>query len=219
MNNGLLDPAIISFVFAPLLVTVALLLSIWWKMIQDSRTTISAQDVPGLMLASAVHRMSAERRDWGMAMLVELGQLHDRRSRWWFALNCTRVVLFPPRRAGLLRHALTGKSPVCGMLAVALPPLGLPFIYFTTIIVEAIGGSPFTQSSRWADPDVVIGAVKVIILLTLSCLLAGLPLGIAGVLRRERLRWLSVMGIVLSAGIIGYFVTVMSFIAAGPYGD
>lgn len=216
MNNGLLDPAIISFVFAPLVVTVALLLTIWRKQIIDRRAAI---DTPGLVLASAVRQMPAERRDWGAAMLAELGEVHHRRSRWRFALGCARVALFLPRRAGLLPHAATGKNPVCGMLAIALPPLGLPFIYFTTMVVEAIGGSPFTQSSRWADQDAVIGAVKVIILLTLSCLLAGLPLGIAGLLRRERLRQLSVMGMLLSIGIIGYFVAAMSFIAAGPHGD
>jgi hypothetical protein len=219
MNSGLFDPAIISFVFVPLVVTVALLLTIWRKQIIDSRAAIPALDTPGVVLASAVRQIPAERRDWGAAMLAELGEVHDRRSRWRFALSCARVALFLPCRAGLLPQGATGKHPVCGMLAIALPPLGLPFIYFTTIIVEAIGGSPFTQSSRWADPDAVIGAVKVIILLTLSCLLAGLPLGIAGLLRRERLRRLSVMGMLLSIGIIGYFVTVMSFIAAGPYGD
>jgi hypothetical protein len=219
MNNGLLNPAIISFVFAPLVVTVALLLSIWWKQITSNRAALPALDTPGLALASAVRQLPEERRDWGAAMLAELGEIRRRRSRWWFALNCARVALFPPRGAGLPRHSSTGKGPVCGMLAVALPPLGLPFIYLATVIVEAIGGSPFTQSSRWNDPDAVMAVVRVIIIFTLFCLLAGLPLGLAGVLRRERLRRLSVMGMFLSAGIIGYFMAVMSFVAVGPHGD
>ena len=68
------------------------------------------------------------------------------------------------------------------------------------------------------DPA-IISFVFAPLVVTVSCLLAGLPLGIAGLLRRERLRQLSVMGMLLSIGIIGYFAAVMSFIAVGPYGD
>lgn len=219
MENGLLDTAVVSCVFTPLVVTVALLLSIWWKQVQNCRAARPELDAPGLLLASAVSRMPEERRDWGAAMMAELSQIHDPASRWWFALGGVRVALFPPRRGGLLRHALAGHSPVCGMMAVALPPLGLPFLYFTTLIVEAIGGSPLTQSSRWSNPDAVIEVDKIFQMLTIFCLLAGLPLGLAGLLRRERLRWLSVMGMILSLCIISYFMAVMHFTSGGPNGD
>ena len=39
------------------------------------------------------------------------------------------------------------KNGLLDMLAVALRPLGIPFIYFTAVIIEAIGGSPFTRYS------------------------------------------------------------------------
>jgi hypothetical protein len=219
MKNGLLDPAILSFVFTPLVVTVTLLLSIWWKQVQYCRARLTALDTPGLLLASVARQMPEDRLDWGTAMLAELDQIPDSTSRWWFALSCIRVALFPPHHDGLLPHAPTGQSPACGMLAVALPPLGLPFIYFAAVIMETIGGSPFTQSSRWSNPDAVIVIVNIIVKLLFLCLLAGLPLGLAGLLRHERLRWLSVMGMLLSTGIIGYFVIVMHFTAGGPNGD
>jgi hypothetical protein len=56
-------------------------------------------------------------------------------------------------------------------------------------------------------------------MLTLLCLIAGLPLGLAGFLRRERLRWLSALGMLSSLCVIGYFLIVMHFVAGGPNGD
>jgi hypothetical protein len=219
MKNGLFDIGIVSFVFTPLAVTAALLLCICRNRINDIRATLPMLDTPGLLLTAAVPQMPEERREWGAAMAAELSQIHGLASRWWFALGCVRVALFPPRRDGVLRHAVAGQSPVCGMLAVAAPPLGLPFIYLAAVIAEAVGGSPFTQSSNWSNPDAVIEVVGIIVKLTLLCLLAGLPLGLAGLLRRERLRWLSAMGMLSSLCVIGYFAIVMRFFAGGPNGD
>jgi hypothetical protein len=210
---------IVSFVFTPLAVTVALLLCLLRNRIKDIRSTLPTMDTPGLLLAVAARQMPGERREWGAAMMAELSEIHDLASRWRFALSCVRVVLFPPRRAGLLRHALAGRSPVCGMLAIAAPPLGLPFIYFAAVIVQAIGGSPFTQSSSWSSPDAVIVIVRVFVMLAIFCMLAGLPLGLAGLFRRERLRRLSTMGMFSSLCVIGYFLIVMHFVAGGPNGD
>jgi len=55
-------------------------------------------DWPALLLSFAVRRMPVERREWGAAMLAELAQLQHHFARWRFALGCTRVALFPPRR-------------------------------------------------------------------------------------------------------------------------
>jgi hypothetical protein len=209
----------VSFVFAPLVVTMALWLCFLLNRIKDIRAGLPALDMPGLALAVAARQIPEERHEWGAAMMAELGQIHGLTSRWWFALGCLRAGLFPPRRDGVLRHALSGRNPVCGILAVAAPPLGLPFIYFAAVIMEAIGGSPFTQSSGWSNPDVVIGVVKVLVTMTLLCLIAGLPLGLAGFLRRERSRWLSALGMLSSLCVIGYFLIVMHFVAGGPNGD
>jgi hypothetical protein len=152
MNNGLLDLGIVSFAFAPLVMTVVILWVLWWK-----------------------------RR------------------------RATAEPLLPSVR----------RTPTFGILAVALPPLGLPFIYGAAVIVEAMGGSPLTPASRWSYPDAVIVMVKIIMLLTVGCMVAGVPLGLAGWLRRERMRWLSVMGMISSTGILIYFLTVMHFLSGG----
>lgn len=219
MKNGLLDMGLVSFVFTPLVLTVTLLLSIWWVRTRGSR---SALDRPGLLLAAAVRRMPEERRDWGAAMMAELGRLQGSSSRWWFALGCARAALFPPRAGGpprYLTHALTRLDPICGMLSVAVPPLGLPFLYLATVVFEAIGGSPLTPSSRWSDPAAAMEVARFIGLLSLLFTLSGLPLGVVGLMRRERLRWLSVLGMLSSLCIIGFFLIVMSFVAGGPNGD
>lgn len=57
--------------------------------------------------------------------------------------------------------------------------------------------------------------VKIFVLLTLGCLVAGVPLGLAGWLRRKRMRWLSAMGVTLSICIFAYFLTVMHFLSGG----
>lgn len=64
---------------------------------------INPTDVPKWLLTIAVRRMPAERSDWGAAMLAELAQLQNPFTRWWFALGCARVALFPPRKGNLLQ--------------------------------------------------------------------------------------------------------------------
>lgn len=61
MNNGLFDPAIVSFVFTPLVVTVAILCLRWWRQMHGFRAWRAGLDAPGFLLASAVRRMPAER--------------------------------------------------------------------------------------------------------------------------------------------------------------
>ncbi len=106
-----------------------------------------------------------------------------------------------------------------GLLASGIVSFVFTPLVIATVIVEAIGGSPFTQSSRWSNPDAVIAVVQVIVKLMFFCLLAGLPLGLAGWLRRERMRWLSALGMILSLCIISYFMAVMHFTDGGPNGD
>ncbi len=92
---------------------------------------ISLTDISRLLLTIAARRMPEERRDWGAAMLAELGQIHDPASRWRFALGCTRVALFPPRKGGLLQtmRNLTMKNITTNLGAAALISfiLVLPF--------------------------------------------------------------------------------------------
>lgn len=215
MINGLFDLSLIAFIFTPLAMTVILFMGVIWRQCRKGRAT----DGPELLLAAAARWMAEERKSWGEAMATELKQVRGQWTRWRFALGCARVALFPPRRADLGTSAGNDRSPVFGALAVALPPLGLPLIYFTAAIMEAIGGSPFTAASRWSDPEAVMAVAGVVVKLLFLCVLAGLPLGMIGLYRRERLRSLSALGMLSSVCITCYFLVIMSLIAMGPNGD
>lgn len=212
MGNGLLDPSLISFVFAPLLATMTVGLSCVWRQLRNSPTEL---DAPARLLACAIRTMPNARHEWGVAMLAELGHIHERTARWRFALGSTRVALFPSWGCRSLQLAKDNPQPYCGIRAVTLPPLGLPSIYFSAILLDAFGGSPLTQTANWSHPDLVMAMVKVLLGITVFCLAAGLPLGLAGCWRRERWPNLSFAGIVSSLCIIGYSLSVMHLVAGG----
>lgn len=217
MKNGLLDPALMSFVFAPLLVTLAAGIAFAWR---QMRNDYGETDAPARLLAAAIRTMPEARREWGAAMLAELQHIHEPAARWQFALGSARVTLFPPLDTGSLQLATPNRQPYCGTLAVTLPPLGLPLIYVAALLLETFGGSPLTQTANWSQPELVMTLLKFILLLTAACLVAGLPLGLAGWWRRERWRGLAFAGIASSVCIVGYFLFVMNLLAGGgPHGD
>lgn len=74
------------------------------------------------------------------------------------------------------------KRPICGILSIALPPLGL-----------LIG---FLAATFW--PTAPDGVGDAIVILSLAGSLAGLAFAVAGFVRRERLRWLPVFGLAMS---------------------
>lgn len=92
---------------------------------------ISLTDTPQLLLTIVVRWMPAERSEWGAAMLAELAQLQNPSTRWWFALGCTRVALFPPRKGELLqtimKHTMKSTIPTLGFAALISFILVLPF--------------------------------------------------------------------------------------------
>jgi hypothetical protein len=49
-----------------------------------------------MVAAVAARRMPVERREWGQAMLAELGHIDGRAARWRFALGCWWATLLPP---------------------------------------------------------------------------------------------------------------------------
>jgi len=189
---------LVIFAFTPLVLTTGLLAFIVWM---PTRNNGSTTDGPGWLLAAAARPMPEERRHWGAAMLAELYQIQGLTERWWFALGCIRVALFPPATKEWLPRmfgAFRSKGPVCGVLAVALPPLGFPLHCSSWIACDAFvehddfsGGGMETIIALW-----IIGS--------LACIVSGLPLGIAGLVRREQNRWLSVMGVLSSVSIIAY---------------
>jgi hypothetical protein len=82
-------------------------------------------DAPALLLGWAVGLLSAERVEWGHAMLGELDRIEGRSQRRRFALGCTAgLVLLPPWGP---------VGPMAALGAVALSSavvLGLGFAHF-----------------------------------------------------------------------------------------
>lgn len=64
--------------------------------------------IPERLLKAAVRHMTAERSEWGAAMLAELANLSHPATRWQFALSCLRVALFPPPQLGRQNVMLKG---------------------------------------------------------------------------------------------------------------
>lgn len=213
--SSLSDLAMIIFIFSPLVFTITLIGTIaWYKL----KRFDDGQDGPERLLSAAVSRMPVERSEWGEAMMAELIHTHGAWFRWQFALGCARVAIFPPATTAWPRYlfdALKRLGSLCGILAVTLPPLGLPFLWMAAIAVDAL-----MEHDNFSFSDGFIpGCVGSLVFVSLACMLCGIPLGIAGLIRREQIRWLSMLGPFLSMTIFSYAVIVMHFVAGGPHGD
>lgn len=216
MMNSLFDPFILLFVFAPSLLTLAIVAAITWSKSRGE----SQRDFAGRLLAAAVQQMPPFRSDWGRAMLAELDQLDGTAARWRFAVGCIRSALFPPAfipspAAATSARSVQGIGVNCGMLSVAIPPLALPFLFSVALAADYLfsGPGPFAGQSV---PHGVIGACLVT---TMLLLISGLPLGLAGWYRGDRFLWLSVLGPFLSVALAFYLWMFLYLFAGGPGGD
>jgi hypothetical protein len=99
----------------------ALLLCIGVALFRRSENVVvegPTADVPLRLLRWAASLLSAQRHEWGQAMLGELDHIEGRGRRWRFTIGCIgAALLLPPwGRAGAAAMA---------MLAVAMGGLGL----------------------------------------------------------------------------------------------
>lgn len=82
-------------------------------------------------------------------------------------------------------------APICGLLSLVLTPAALLLAFVATELFQGFVTSP--------PPG---GVARVIVLLSMACIVTGWIAGILGLVRRERLPWLAVVGWTLSLGII-----------------
>lgn len=152
----------------------------------------STTDGPELLLTGAVRLLPKERRDWGRAMLAELAQFQNPTARWWFALGCTRVALFPPRKAGLLQTLRnhTMKSITTNPRAAALIGfmLALPFSLLFPIAVFQIEPFHGFLNTLFTEADGVRQNTlsKMVLIVTISLLPVASVIALAPVLRSVR---------------------------------
>lgn len=190
---------LLIFAFSPLALTMALVGCMGWL---RNRSADFSTDLPQRLLGAAVRLLTGARREWGAAMLAELNHVHGRFARWQFALGCAKVALCPPAARLWPSHwfdAFWRFEPKCGVLAVALPPLGLPLLYFTSIACNA-----FMEHDNFSSGEFVPTLLGLCIVGSLACILSGVPLGIVGLIRREQVRWLFVAGPLSSVMIFTY---------------
>jgi hypothetical protein len=196
--KSLFDLPILLLVFAPQVLTVALVsLIAWWKSRSPHR-----RDVAEIILAAAVQSMPADRAEWGRAMLAELEYLEGAWARFWFAIGCARAAVFPP----------DGRF---GLLSVLLPLLALPLLYVIALAADVLMHVHDPSSSYFMPA----GLISASLLMTLGLLISGLPLGFAGWYRGERHLWLCALGPCLSVFLLGYLWLFLYFFAVGPHGD
>jgi hypothetical protein len=133
-----------------------------WKRMLNRRATY---DVPGLLLAAAVRRMSVERHEWGAAMMAELAHLQHPLTRWQFALGCARVALFPPDKGGLLQTIMDNKAKsiiatigVAALISLILvAPFALLELWYNTTKTSSYSHFPFPLFGLlWLLPTVSI---------------------------------------------------------------
>lgn len=139
-------------------------------------------------------------------MLAELAAMPTTADRWQFAFGCARAAIFPPPTTSWLRYWLAAfrrLGPVCGLLSVLLPPLSLPLLYLT-----AIAAGAFMTHDDFSSGELVPTILSAFILLSVAIMFSGIPLGIAGLVRREQFRWLSILGLAWSAGLFAYLQVV-----------
>jgi len=118
-----------------------------------------SSDAPAMLLNWAVGLLSAERAEWGQAMLGELGHLDGRVRRWRFAVGCViAALLLPPwgRAAAVL----------WATVAVAAGSVGL---YASLAIRFGLDGGDWVN---WVWAAITVGS------------LAGFVLGSSALLRR-----------------------------------
>lgn len=201
-----------AFAFSPMVFTIALFAFALWI---SSRGDSNLGDGPERLLSAAMRHMPPERNEWGEAMMSELMHLHEHGQsfRWCFALGCVRAALFPPATSSWPRYALDAfhrlDSP-CALLSIALPTFALPLLWLTSVACNA-----FTSHDDFFNGELVPGLLGAAIIACLVILFSGVPLGIAGFVRRERRRWLSLLGPVQSLAIFGYMQTVQHLASAG----
>lgn len=205
---SLADLVLIVFAFTVLVQAIVLVVGIWRF---QSRANRSDADGPGRLLDAAVRRMPAERSEWGRAMTAELGQIQGTSSRWRFALGCGAAALFPPATTAwprYMRDAFGRLGPVCGILSVALPPLGLLLLY-----AAGVAANELTTHDNFFNGELLPGVIGVSILASFAWILSGVPLGIAGLVRREQASWLSYLGPLLSIGVFSCLMVVQHLAA------
>ena len=101
--------------------------------------------------------------------------------------------------------------PIWGILSVALTPLAALLAILAGVIVELLVVKPEGMSMH----SYITVTTRVVVLGTLAIILTGVVSAFVALVKRERPRWLPVLGLALTLCLIGLF----HYTAVGPNGD
>ncbi|MER7278324.1 hypothetical protein ABT369_28180 [Dactylosporangium sp. NPDC000244] len=160
--------------FVVFLVTSIVVAIVLYRRFRDG----PAEDAPLRLLRWAVGLLSAQRAEWGRAMLGELGALEGRWSRLRFALGCTgAAVVMPPwgRAAAALWAAIGIIAASLAIHAVVLVDYGLGTGDWVALAVVGLvcagyllGASALLRRPGVALPGVLGGVLATLAVLVMS---------------------------------------------------
>ncbi|WP_027345597.1 hypothetical protein [Hamadaea tsunoensis] len=163
--------------FAPMLALIGVLIA-WYR--RDPRRFLDgpAHDAPLRLMRWATGLLSAERAEWGQAMLGELGYIEGRVRRMRFALGCVGAALvLPPwgrAAAGLWTLVALGAGGV-GLYAALIVQYGLGAGAWIGVSILAVfvagsllGAGALVRRPGTALPGLVGGLVIALVFLTLT---------------------------------------------------
>jgi hypothetical protein len=167
---------------ASLVVLIVLVVRAVRGLLRDLRSA-EGRDAPARLLATAVRRLPADRRPWGQAMLTELAEVPAGPQRWRFALGCTQVALFPPRRgavpgwaaAGLVVAIAAGTGWAVHTLLPAMQVFAVTFVLLVgayAAVAAALRGARPPAGPRLAIAALMLAGVTAVIVATTYVALA-----------------------------------------------
>jgi hypothetical protein len=129
-------------IFTPLICLMAMGLAVFRRSVPLSSAGQEVRDdVPARLLRWAVGLLSAQRAEWGQAMLGELDHIDGWGRRWRFAAGCAGgALLLPPWRVA---GTLWGGSAAAGRRIARLAGFtaGLGMFLYGTLAVAVIGAA------------------------------------------------------------------------------
>jgi hypothetical protein len=147
---------------------------------RQRRTDRGGADIPAAVVGWAARLLSADRAEWGQAMVGELGQ-YKGAARWRFALGCVVAVIGLPRRDG------SGRWVVASVLIASIASAGLV-------------GYGFVRY-----PGMLTGAGTWLALATFAAVLAGFVV-VTGVTTRQTS--IGITGLVSGCALAGVWIVV-----------
>lgn len=176
-------------------------------------------DLPERIAVAVTHRLPADRRPWGRALVAELAAIPDRGQRWRFAAAVLRIAAFPPARKPATVRATTAVAAVLTLVATLV---AVKFVPTLSVFVAALGllTSGYATAVACRRPPVPIGRAQLAAAgMTVAAVLAAVGAVVAIAIHPAATRdQTHIFSIVLAAALCGYLIAGLSARPASGHG-